>query len=154
MPLVILATMLLLLSSLAVQSAMLQLRARRSVLLELRQAEDQLSSAAHQLVGRLQQEHPCLLALPLAQWSAQGALCADAAQQLSLIAAAGFGPSWRLISWSPDASASAVSLLLEQPAAAGQPSRRGAFRVRLAHSGGRPQVQGLRFLGLRGLQAP
>jgi hypothetical protein len=58
--------LLLLLSSLATQSLILQVRSRRAVILELRQAEDQLASVAHLLVGRLRERHPCLLGLHLA----------------------------------------------------------------------------------------
>lgn len=151
LPLTLLVALLLLLSNLAMQTATLQLRARRNVVLELRRAEDDMVSAAHRLLGLLQERHPCLLELPLAQWAVQGLSCADALEQQALGLSHAGGQPWQLIAWSPAASVQEAALLLERPAAAGVPGRRGAFRVLLQRSGGRAQVQGVRFLGLRGL---
>ena len=86
MPLALVVALLLLLSSLATQTMILQVRSRRAVVLELRQAEDRLASAAHLLVGRLQQSHPCLFALNLEAWPQAGLSCGHAADILGTLA--------------------------------------------------------------------
>ena len=64
------AALVLLLSSLSLQT--LALQGRRQMIGQLRQRaqEDQLASAAQQLLGTLRQDHPCLLERRLVEWSA------------------------------------------------------------------------------------
>jgi hypothetical protein len=141
------AALLLLLGSLSLQTLSLQGRLRTVAQLRLRQAEDGLASAAQQLVGDLNRQHPCLLALPLNAWAEpQGLACADAFRQAALRRFSVLGQSVELVAWQP--SGSQVALQLVSAAAAGQPPRRAAFAVQLA---GTPlQAQLLRELGLRG----
>jgi len=153
MPLALVVALLLLLSSLATQTMILQVRSRRAVVLELRQAEDRLASAAHLLVGRLQQSHPCLFALNLEAWPQAGLSCGHAADILGLIEAEAHGLAWKVIAWQPLPGENQVELLLQVQAQAGLPPRRGQFRVELEPSPSSPRVLALRPQGLRGIPA-
>jgi hypothetical protein len=153
MPLALVVALLLLLSSLATQTMILQVRSRRAVVLELRQAEDRLASAAHLLVGRLQQSHPCLFALNLEAWPQAGLSCGHAADILGLIEAEAHGLAWKVIAWQPLPGENQVELLLQVQAQAGLPPRRGQFRVELEPSPSSPRVVALRPQGLRGIPA-
>jgi hypothetical protein len=151
LPLALVVALLLLLSSLAMQTMILQVRSRRAVVLELRQAEDRLASAAHALVGRLQERHPCLFGLNLASWTLVGQSCADATEIPGLIEAEAHGLAWTVIAWQPLPGGRQVELLLQVPAEAGLPPRRGQFRVELEPSASWPRVLALRPQGLRGI---
>lgn len=153
MPLALVVALLLLLSSLATQTMILQVRSRRAVVMELRQAEDRLASAAHLLVGRLQQSHPCLFALNLEAWPQAGLSCGHAADILGLIEAEAHGLAWKVIAWQPLPGENQVELLLQVQAQAGHPPRRGQFRVELEPSPSSPRVLALRPQGLRGIPA-
>jgi hypothetical protein len=145
--------LLLLLSSLAMQTLILQVRSRRSVVLELRQAEDQLASAAHLLVGRLQERHPCLFGLDLAAWPLADLSCGNAAVIMGLIRAEAHGHAWQVIGWQPQPGGRLVELLLQVQPQASQPARRGEFLVELDPSAMPPRVLALRPQGLRGTPA-
>jgi hypothetical protein len=151
LPLALVVALLLLLSSLATQTMILQVRSRRAVVLELRQAEDRLASAAHLLVGRLQQRHPCLFALSLEAWRLAGLSCGHAAEILDLIEAEAHGVAWKVIAWQPLPGGDQVELLLQVQAQAGLPPRRGQFRLELNPSPSSPRVLALRPQGLRGI---
>lgn len=93
----LIGALLLLLSSLSIQTAVLQSRASESSLGQRAQRYDQLSSAAQVVAGALQR-HRCLLVLSLAQWASQGQACITPGQLKALLsgglpgedAAAGF----------------------------------------------------------------
>ena len=101
LPLSCAAALMLLLSSLSLQTASLQ--ARRQLLLELqqRQQQDLLASAAQQLVGRLKLQHPCLLEHDVAAWAA--APCLGGVDPQGLAAGVIGEHSYRLLSWQPTA---------------------------------------------------
>ncbi|MFN5161318.1 MAG: hypothetical protein ACK5IA_05460, partial [Cyanobacteriota bacterium] len=141
--------LLLVLGSLSLQTLSLQGRLRTVAQLRLRQAEDGLASGAQQLVGDLNQHHPCLLTLPRRAWGdPQGRAWAEALRPAALRRFSVLGQSVELVGGQP--SGSGVALQLASAAAAGQPARRAAFAVQLA---GTPlQAQLLRELGLRGGQ--
>ncbi|MEB3360754.1 MAG: hypothetical protein VKI42_01365 [Synechococcaceae cyanobacterium] len=153
LPLALVVALLLLLSSLAMQTMILQVRSRRAVVLELRQAEDRLASAAHQLVGRLRERHPCLFGLNLAAWSVAGLSCGDSAEILGLIEAEAHGLAWTVIDWRPLPGGRQVDLLLQVPDPSGRAPRRGQFRVELEPTASLPRVLALRAQGLRGIPA-
>jgi hypothetical protein len=153
LPLALLVALLLLLSCLATQSLILQVRSRRAIILELRQAEDQLASVAHLLVGRLRERHPCLLGLTLATWSLADPGCADATDIEGLIRGEAHGLSWQLIAWQPQPGGRQVDVLLELHPQAGRPPRRGEFRLELEPTAAAPLVLALRPQGLRGIPA-
>lgn len=158
LPLAVLAGLLLLLASLAAQTAVHQSRLRHSASLVQRRAEDRLVSAAHHLVGRVAAGHGCLLALALEQWPAAADGCADSSAREGLRIGSGAPVHYRLIQWRPlpDAeqaagSAGSLELLLEEPGA--QPWR-AAFllQLRAAAGAGPLRVGALRELGLRGME--
>lgn len=75
----------LLLSSLSIQTAALQSRGSEFTLRLRRQREDALFSAAQLVLAQLQQ-HRCVLTLPLAEWSTSGqADCLSAADRAQLV---------------------------------------------------------------------
>ena len=152
-----LAGLLLLLASLTAQTAVHQSRLRHSASLVQRRAEDRLVSAAHHLVGRVAAGHGCLLALPLEQWPAAAAGCADAAAREDLRNGSGAPVLYRLIQWRPlppagqaAEPAGSLELLLEEP---GEKPWRAAFLLELRAAAGAaaPRVAALRELGLRGM---
>jgi hypothetical protein len=154
LPLTTLLSLLMLLGSLSVHAVSLQGRLRGDSALLLQTREDQLASAAQQLVARIQLRHACLLALPLEQWA--GASCASAADLEHLRRGEVFGVGWQLLRWQPIAPPSATAAAGEQrltleirlEARGREASRRAGFELRLA---GLPwQVRDLRPLGLRG----
>lgn len=154
LPLTTLLSLLMLLGSLSVHAVSLQDRLRGTRELQQQTSEDQLASAAQQLVARIQLRHTCLLALPLEQWA--GAGCASAADLEPLRRGEVFGVGWQLLRWQPStppvetAAAADQRLTLEigLEAPGRQASRRAGFELQLA---GLPwRVQELRPLGLRG----
>lgn len=152
LPIALLASLMLMLGSLSLQTVSLQERLRLAGLLRARQAEDLLVSAAQRLLAGLNSHQACLLSLPLEHWAAPGLACAGAAAPPPLPVLAGAA---RLVQWRPGPDA--AELLLELPAAGARaPARRGAFRVALAPRpgpGGVAQLQAvdLRWQGLRGV---
>lgn len=149
----------LLLGSLAAQSALHQSRLRHASARDQRQQEDALASAAHQLVGRLVAHHPCLLALPLASWQGPGQACADAAAQDWLRQGQLPELAYRLETWVPvalpDAAAEPgrlgrIDLALSGRGGGGQRAWRAAFALDV--QGDPPRVLALRELGLRGVR--
>lgn len=157
LPLAISACLVALLGSLSVQSAVLHNRKMQADRQGLRQQEDALASAVQQLVGRLNRLYPCLLALPLEQWSLPGALCPAPFPLEPLIEGQEARGHWRLLAWQPGPAAptatptaTATALLEFSPTAGAIPSRRARFTVLLA---GEPlRAQGVRLIGLRGVE--
>lgn len=80
----LIGALLLLLSSLSIQTAVLQSRASEANLGRRAQRSDQLSSAAQLVAGALQR-HRCLLVLSLAQWASQGQACITPDQLMALL---------------------------------------------------------------------
>ncbi len=150
LPLAIAAALVLLLASLATQSALHQARLRNAAALGERALEDALASAAHRLVAQVVARHPCLLALPLEHWPHAGGVCADALQQAALREGQVAALPYRLLAWQPTSAAEPAlpSLHLELASRAAAPARPAAFALDL--HGQPPQVRGLRELGLRG----
>lgn len=139
LPLAISVALLMLLSSLSFQALALQQRAQVQLQFRQRQLEDQLQSAAHQLVGRLRRQHACLLPLPLAQWSA--APCASSPEPLLLPAGI------ELVHYQP--SPEGAELLLRRDS--GGAAAAFALRWSNAAAGAPVQLQRLQFRGLRGV---
>jgi hypothetical protein len=138
-----------LLGSLSVQSAALQSRLDQAGRLGLRHQEDSLAAAAPQLVGRLNRLHPCLLPLPMADWSMEGLGCVAPHQVEALKQGLHDDGAWRLLDWHPG-QGSAVALLELVPASQRLRPRRARFAVVLQ---GEPlRAQSLRLLGLRGVE--
>lgn len=160
LPVAVVGALILLLGSLAAQSALHQSRLRHASALGQRRLEDALASAAHQLVGRLVAHHPCLLTLPLAAWPASGSTCADAAAQGRLRLGEVPALAYRLEGWEPAAAAGApvagdgragrIVLELSRRSGSGHPPWRAAFALDV--QGDPPQVLALRELGLRGVR--
>lgn len=132
LPLSSTAALMLLLSSLSLQTASLQVRRQLLLQVQQRQQQDLLASTAHQLVGRLRLEHPCLLQLEVQQWPAAPCL---AGQEPQALQQGQIGEhAYRLLSWRPTGVGAELRLAL----AAGGPTA--AFAL----------VEGeLRELGLR-----
>lgn len=148
LPLALFGALVLLLSSLSLQSLALQSRSNEGVGRLRRQREDALFSAAQLLVGRLQQ-HRCLLALPLSDWtrpSPAAEQCSTAGERQALLEGAlpapdGAAGRFSLVDVAPahrmDAAAAAptdglegVDLTLQwRPSGGGREQRR--FRLRL-----------------------
>ena len=154
LPLSSTAALMLLLSSLSLQTASLQ--ARRQLLLQVqqRQQHDLLASAAHQLVDRVVRRHDCLLLLPLQDWAQKGS-CADPLQQASLRQGSGPALDYGLLHWRPVPAGSPLEprrleLELVRWPAGRHPSWRAAFALDL--QGDPPRVLALREFGLRGVQ--
>ncbi len=156
LPLASLASLVMLLGCLSMQSMTLQNAHRLAALTRLRQAEDSSMSAAQQLVAALQSQHRCLLPLPLEQWSTAG--CISATQLQDLVRGEVNAVPYQLVGWRPQANATlsaqpaaaaAAELLLDLHPLDRQPSRRSAFTVAL--QGNPPVVRDLRPLGLRGI---
>ncbi len=154
LPLTTLLSLLMLLGSLSVHAVSLQGRLRGDSELQQRTREDQLASAAQQLVARIQLRHPCLLGLPLEEWA--GAGCASAADLEQVRRGEVFGVGWQLLRWQPEAAPAGTAAVAEQrltleitlEARGPDTGRRAGFELRLA---GLPwRVQDLRPLGLRG----
>jgi hypothetical protein len=161
----------LLLSGLSIQTTALQGQAGLVAASRSRQAEDDLASAAEQLLAALVQQHPCLLPLELADWSVDGLGCTDPASRERLIAASIDLPDqpamrYRLLHWQPSVDAAAeapetgerqLAQTLELELAgtgAGGASPRAQFEVTLAQDLATEawRVKRLQELGLRGTQ--
>jgi hypothetical protein len=154
LPLAIGVALLLLLSSLSLQTLALQSHALAAASERLRRVEDDLASAAHDLVGELNEGHRCLLGAPLAEWDPLATEC-PAPEHLTGARSLATPPvDYRLIAWTPAEAGTSAELVLERAAAAGQPARRAAFAVGLASGGsaGALQAVDLRPLGLRGVE--
>jgi hypothetical protein len=149
--------LLLLLSSLSLQTLALQSHALAAASERLRRVEDDLASAAHDLVGELNQGHRCLLGEPLSSWDPLAADCPAPEWLTGPRSLASPPVDYRLIAWTPAPSGTGTGtdaeLVLERAAAAGQPARRAAFAVRRAPGGsGGVQAVDVRPLGLRGME--
>ena len=149
------AAVLLLLSSLSLQTLALQHRSQLLLSERLRRAEDGLSSAAHDLVGTLNDDHGCLLPLPLGAWSGADPACTAPADLLADRRLDEPPLTYRLVGWQPSADGASAELVLELPAAGREPRRQAAFELQLVPDGAMPswQAVGLRSLGLRGVAA-
>ncbi len=156
LPIASLASLVLLLGCLSIQSLTLQNARRLAAVSRLRLAEDSLMSASQLLVATLQSQHSCLLPLALEQWV--GAGCVRAGELPSLTRGEVNAVPYELLSWQPRATAAlpaptatsaGAELLLELRPPDGQPALRSAFAVVL--QGSPPRVRDLRLLGLRGI---
>ena len=114
LPLSITGALVLLLSSLSMQSLVLHTRQVQAAERTLLRAEDQLASAAQRLAADLQGRFACLQAVPLVdgESGARPATCpaeldADALQQLSID-----GQVIELVGWSPQLIGGVVQLQL------------------------------------------
>lgn len=153
LPVAIGVALLLLLSSLSLQTLALQSHGLAAASERLRRVEDDLASAAHDLVGELNAGHRCLLSDPLPGWDPQAADCPAPASLTDPRSLATPPVDYRLIGWSPSESGTEAELVLERAAAGGQPARRAAFAVGLAAgAGGGVQAVAVRPLGLRGME--
>lgn len=93
------AALVLMLSSLSVQTAALQGATQAAAELRSRQLEDTLASAAQQVAGQLSGLHACLLALPLAAWPASG--CGVGAEAATLRDGTVGEAAYRITAWQP-----------------------------------------------------
>ena len=147
LPLALGVSMLLLLSSLSLQTVALQGHFDQVSQAARGRDEDALVGAAQRLVGELNLRHACLLSLPLSRWAHEGQSCASLPQQEALVGEAGsFGG--RLLAWSPGAM-EAEALIEAEPAVHGGIARRAVFQVVLHTDPLRAQSP--RLLGLRGV---
>lgn len=157
LPLALGVSLVLGLSSLSMQTATLQARARLGSTLRLRHAEDALMSAAQHLIGQLNRRHGCLLELPLADWSTQGMACADSAEQGALREGSVLEMPYRLVEWKPDHAPGGevhrAELLLELGEAGSRRPQRAAYAVELVELAGTSlRAMDPRELGLRGVR--
>lgn len=159
LPLALVGALVLVLGSLAAQSALHQSRLRHASALGQRHQEDALASAAHRLAGRLMAHHACLLALPLPAWAEMGQVCADATAQARLRQGEGAALAYRLESWEPVALPAAaggaarlgrIELELSRRSGPGQAPWRAAFALDVQEDP--PRLLALRELGLRGVR--
>ena len=147
LPLALGVSMLLLLSSLSLQTVALQGHLDQASQAGRGRDEDALVGVAQRLVGELNRRHACLLSLPLSRWPLEGQSCASLAPQGLLLGESGsFGG--RLLAWSPGA-AEAEALIEADPAVQGGIARRAVFKVVLHADPIRAQSP--RLLGLRGV---
>ncbi len=144
MPLAAAAAGLLLLLGLTLQAMALQERAQTGALERLRREEDLLVSAAHQLLARLNDAHPCLLLLPQTRWSMEGTACSLPSEVESLTQLEVWSVPVRLLVWQPGADGGSAELAVQLVASQGHAPRRGRFAVRL--TGTSPQAVDLRSL--------
>ena len=127
----------LLLSSLSLQATSLQSQLRFRSQLQARSDQDQLSQAAQRLVGEINLHHPCLLQLPVQDWTRDGIDCIDLNRATWLIQGGNGSPAdVRTLAWQPDANGQKVMLLLALPktpggTAPGGTGRRGLFAIGL-----------------------
>jgi len=150
MPLVLGTSLVLLLGSVSVHTTSLQARLQAAREQQLRRAEDQLASAAQQLLADLNRRHPCLLALPLEHWEAPGLPCVTPGAVAALRSAEVLGVPYRLVGWQPGAAS--VAMVLELGPAPGLVRRQGAFAVTLSPPlQVPPQAVDVQLLGLRGV---
>jgi len=153
LPLAMGVALLLVLSSLSLQTLALQSHGLAAASERLRRVEDDLASAAHDLVGELNAGHRCLLSEPLPGWDPLAAPCPAPQSLTGARSLATPAVDYRLIAWTPSESGTDAELVLERAAADRQPARRAAFAVRLAASGGGElQAVDVRPLGLRGME--
>ena len=116
LPLSIAASLLLLLSSLSLQMAVLHSRRSQGASSESQQGEDALVSAAHRLAAALAGPYSCLRPLPSSAWLA-GALPASCPQGLdprTLLQSTVGDQTVRLNLWQPNATGGELLLQLGQ----------------------------------------
>ncbi|WP_457767754.1 hypothetical protein [Cyanobium sp. ULC084] len=131
----------LLLSSLSVQTAALHGSQLLAAELRQRQADDALASAAQQVAAQFNGPYGCLLATASATWPATG--CGPGAGLAPLLEAPVGSARYRLLSWQPVAGE--LRLALEAGGATAS-RQQGLFRLRLDPA--RPaEVLGVRSLG-------
>jgi hypothetical protein len=93
------AALVLMLSSLSVQTAALQGTTLTAAELRSRQLEDSLASAAEQVAGQLSGRHACLLRLAFTAWPASG--CGTGAEAVLLSNGTVGEVAYRITSWQP-----------------------------------------------------
>jgi hypothetical protein len=101
LPVALAASLVLVLSSLSLQTTTLQTRSRLQSTQRLRHAEDALLSAAQKIVADLNQQHACLTVLPMAEWVTVGHVCADPHVQAGLRTGRVLESSYEVLDWQP-----------------------------------------------------
>jgi hypothetical protein len=136
LPMAMIASMGLLLSSLSLQTTALQYYVHFRSQVQERSDQDKLSQASQRLVSELNLHYPCLINQPDENWLQQGSNCITANRASALIQG-GNDPatSVRMVDWQPDADRQEVLLMMELPSAPQGTGRRGLFLVRI---GGEP----------------
>lgn len=107
------AALVLLLSGLSLQTAVLHQRELAAEALRQRHEEDALASAAQRLVAQLDGPYRCLMTLPLVQWSAAAAACDPPISTVQLAALhepQEAGLALRLLAWEPQPAAATLQL--------------------------------------------
>jgi hypothetical protein len=111
LPLSLGAALLLLLSSLSVQTAVLHGHQLTAAELKQRQQDDALDSAAQQVAARLSGSYACLLPLDSAGWEPPVPGCPAALDPAPLRQGTVGGVGYRLVSWLPAAGELRLELL-------------------------------------------
>lgn len=147
MPLAVGVSGVLLLMSFTLHGMAMQERVQVGARERQQREDDVLVSAAHQLLAALNASHPCLLALPLAQWEGAGAACASPAVVAALKATQVMAVPVRLVVWQPGGNGQMAQLTLQLEAGAGRKGRRARYQVRLLGSPPQGAELGVRLLG-------
>jgi len=145
MPLAVGASGVLLLMSLTLHGMAMQERLQVGARERVQREEDLLASAAHQLLAALNASHPCLLALPLAEW--EGATCATPMAVVALKEAVVMAAPVRVHGWQPASDGQSAQLALQLVAGPGWGARQGRYGVRLYGSPVLVAELGPRLLG-------
>ena len=142
MPVAVGASGVLLLLSFTLHGMAMQERLQVGAIERRQREDDLLASAAHQLLAALNASHPCLLALPLAQWEQQGAVCATPAAVAALKTTQVMAAPVKLLAWQPGGNGQTAQLALQLEA-----GRKARYGVRLEGSPPSGAVLGPPLLG-------
>ncbi|MGA1304878.1 MAG: hypothetical protein ACO3ZD_12625, partial [Cyanobium sp.] len=129
MPVAVGASGVLLLLSFTLHGMAMQERLQVGAMERKQREDDLLASAAHQLLAALNASHPCLLALPLAQWEQQGAACASPAAVAALTTTQVMAAPVKLLAWQPGGNGQTAQMALQLEA-----RRKARYGVRLEGS--------------------
>jgi hypothetical protein len=132
LPLAVGASGVLMLLSFTLHGMAMQERLQVGARERVQREDDLLASAAHQLLAALNASHPCLLALPLAQWELQGAACATPAAVAALTTTQVMAVPVKVLAWQPGGSGQAGHLAVQLEAGPGRAAREGRFTLLLA----------------------
>ncbi|MCP9885117.1 hypothetical protein KBY97_08260 [Synechococcus sp. ATX 2A4] len=146
MPLSFGASLVLLLSGLSVQTAVLQSRARLEAGLRRDRAEDALASAAQQVASKLSGPFACLLTLPSQHW--HGRECAQGHAAAGLMAGTVAELPYQLVEWRPATGSEPAQLVLQLAAERGAARIQRRFAVSVGDKAGSAPIQSVRGLGL------
>lgn len=147
MPLALGVSGVLLLMSFTLHGMAMQERVQVGARERQQREDDLLISAAHQLLAALNTSHPCLLALPLAQWELQGAACASPAAVAALKTSQVMSRPVQLVAWQPGGPGQVGQVALQLETEPGRPGRKGRYGVRLLGSSPEGAVLGPPLLG-------